>query len=83
MVIQAIELDDDFHVPEPIPNPSKTEAFFPRSQILYPINGTSSTRRSRCDPGELQRWRIVNAAEGKFMDLVVTASSCTSSPGTA
>ena len=70
MVIQAIELDDDFEVPEPIPDPSKTEAFFPRSQILYPINGlVDPTITMR--PGELQRWRIVNAAEGKFMNLVL------------
>jgi FtsP/CotA-like multicopper oxidase with cupredoxin domain len=70
MVIQAIELDDVFVVPEPIPNPSRTEAFFPRSQILYPINGViDPTITMR--PGELQRWRILNAAEGKFINLVV------------
>jgi FtsP/CotA-like multicopper oxidase with cupredoxin domain len=70
VVIQGIELDDQFHVPAPIPDPSKTEAFFPRSQILYPINGrVSPTLTMR--PGEIQRWRILNAAEGKFMDLVI------------
>ena len=70
VVIQGIELDDQFHVPAPIPDPTKTEAFFPRSQILYPINGrVAPTLTMR--PGEVQRWRILNAAEGKFMDLVI------------
>jgi len=70
VVIQGIELDDQFHVPAPIPDPSKTEAFFPRSEILYPINGrVSPTLTMR--PGEVQRWRILNAAEGKFMNLMI------------
>ena len=81
VVIQGIELDDQFHVPAPIPDPSKTEAFFPRAQILYPINGrVAPTLTMR--PGEVQRWRILNAAEGKFMDLVIPASSCTCWRGT-
>jgi FtsP/CotA-like multicopper oxidase with cupredoxin domain len=71
MVIQAIEIGDDYSVPAPIPDPSSTQAFFPRTQILYPINGgLSPTLELR--PGEMQRWRIVNAAEGKFMNLVLT-----------
>ena len=68
MVIQGLELDDDFRVPEPIPHPSATEAFYPRTQILYPINGVLNPT-IRMHPGEVQRWRMLNAAEGKFLDL--------------
>lgn len=69
MVIQAIEVDENYAVPAPIPDPTSTEAFFPRNQILYPINGgLSPTLTMR--PGEVARWRILNAAEGKFLNLV-------------
>lgn len=68
MVVQALELDDDFAVPDPIPDPSATQAFFPRTQILYPINGVVDPT-IRMYPGEVQRWRVLNAAEGKFLEL--------------
>lgn len=69
MVIQAIEVDQNFAVPAPIPDPTSSEAFFPRNQILYPINGgLNPTLTMR--PGEVVRWRILNAAEGKFINLV-------------
>lgn len=69
MVIQAIEVDENYTVPAPIPDPTSSEAFFPRNQILYPINGgLSPTLTMR--PGEVARWRILNAAEGKFLNLV-------------
>lgn len=69
MVIQAIEVDQNYTVPAPIPDPTSSEAFFPRNQILYPINGgLSPTLTMR--PGEVVRWRILNAAEGKFINLV-------------
>jgi FtsP/CotA-like multicopper oxidase with cupredoxin domain len=68
MVIQALELDDDFAVASPIPDPSASQAFFPRTQILYPINGVVNPT-IRMHPGEVQRWRLLNAAEGKFLGL--------------
>jgi FtsP/CotA-like multicopper oxidase with cupredoxin domain len=69
MVIQAIEVDQNYAVAAPIPDPTSSEAFFPRNQILYPINGgLSPTLTMR--PGEVVRWRILNAAEGKFINLV-------------
>lgn len=68
MVLQAIELGDDFELMDPIPNPSTHEAFFPRKQILYTVNGVM-TPRITMYPGEVQRWRLLNAAEGKFMSL--------------
>jgi FtsP/CotA-like multicopper oxidase with cupredoxin domain len=70
LVIQGLELNDDFEVPAPIPDPSKTEAFYPRTQILYPINGVVDPAITMY-PGEVQRWRILNAAEGKFLNLVL------------
>src|SRR5690606_13518743 len=33
MVLQAIELDDDLHLMDPIPDPTTEQAFFPRQQI--------------------------------------------------
>lgn len=68
MVLQAIELGDDYQLLDPIPHPSKDEAFFPRSQILYTVNGVLRPRITM-HPGEVQRWRLVNAAEGKYMSL--------------
>ncbi len=68
MVLQAIELGPDYRLMDPIPHPSKDEAFFPRTQILYTVNGVL-TPRITMYPGEVQRWRLLNAAEGKFMSL--------------
>jgi FtsP/CotA-like multicopper oxidase with cupredoxin domain len=68
IVLQAIELGSDYGLLDPIPYPSKEEAFFPRTQILYTVNGVL-TPRIRMYPGEVQRWRLLNAAEGKFMSL--------------
>jgi FtsP/CotA-like multicopper oxidase with cupredoxin domain len=68
MVLQAIELGDDFQLLDPIPHPTKEQAFFPRTQILYTVNGALNPTITMY-PGEVQRWRLVNAAEGKFMSL--------------
>jgi len=68
LVLQSIELGDQYQLLDPIPNPSKTEAFFPRTNVLYTVNGKlrpTITMR----PGEVQRWRVLNAAEGKFLSL--------------
>ncbi|HWV24430.1 MAG TPA: multicopper oxidase domain-containing protein [Thermomicrobiales bacterium] len=68
MVLQAIELGDDYELLDPIPYPKPGEAFYPRTQILYPVNGRMNPRVTMY-PGEVQRWRLLNAAEGKFMSL--------------
>jgi FtsP/CotA-like multicopper oxidase with cupredoxin domain len=68
MVLQAIELDDDYRLLDPIPHPSTEEAFFPRTQVLYTVNGVMSPKVTMF-PGEVQRWRILNAAAGKFLSL--------------
>ena len=68
MVLQAIELGDDYQLLDPIPNPDTHEAFFPRTQILYTVNGVMNPKVTMY-PGEVQRWRLLNAAEGKFMSL--------------
>lgn len=39
IVVQAIELGPDFELLDPIPDPSKSEAFFPRTQIFWTLNG--------------------------------------------
>ena len=68
MVLQAIELSSDYALMDPIPYPTTQEAFFPRDQILYTANGVVRPTVAMY-PGEVQRWRILNAAEGKFMAL--------------
>lgn len=68
MVLQAIELSAAFELMDPIPYPTPDQAFFPRDQILYTANGVVGPTVSMY-PGEVQRWRILNAAEGKFMAL--------------
>jgi FtsP/CotA-like multicopper oxidase with cupredoxin domain len=68
MVLQSIELGDDFQLLDPIPLPSATEAFFPRTKVLYTVNGVL-TPRITMYPGEVQRWRLLNAAEGKYLSL--------------
>ena len=68
LIVQAIELGDEFQLLDPIPNPTKEEAFYPRTQILYPVNGVMNPKITMY-PGEVQRWRLLNAAEGKFMSL--------------
>lgn len=71
MVLQAIEVGDDYQLLDPIPNPTTEQAFFPRTHILYTVNGVFNPKITMY-PGEVQRWRLVNAAEGKFMSLQLT-----------
>ncbi len=68
LVLQAIELGPEFTLETPIPDPDKSEAFFPRTQIFWTVNGTYRPKITMY-PGEVQRWRIVNAAEGKLASL--------------
>jgi FtsP/CotA-like multicopper oxidase with cupredoxin domain len=70
LVLQAIELGDDFELLDPIPYPDENQAFYPRTQILYTVNGRMNPT-IRMYPGEVQRWRMLNAAEGKFMSLTL------------
>lgn len=70
MVLQSIELGDGYQLLDPIPDPTTQEAFFPRTQVLYTINGVLKPTITMY-PGEVQRWRILNAAEGKFMSLAL------------
>ena len=68
MMLQSIELGEDFRLQDPIPNPTREQAFFPRKKVLYTVNGVLNPTVTMY-PGEVQRWRILNAAEGKFMSL--------------
>jgi FtsP/CotA-like multicopper oxidase with cupredoxin domain len=68
LILQAIELGDDYELLDPIPHPDQDQAFYPRTQILYTVNGVVNPTITM-HPGEVQRWRILNAAEGKFMSL--------------
>ena len=68
LVLQAIELGADYALPTPIPDPTKTQAYFPRTQIFWTVNGTMNPTIT-LRPGEVQRWRIGNFAEGKLAGL--------------
>ena len=39
MVLQSIELGDDYQLLDPIPDPTPDQAFFPRTNVLYTVNG--------------------------------------------
>ena len=68
LVLQAIELGDDYALPDPIPHPDPNQAFFPRSRYFYTVNGQLLPKITMY-PGEVQRWRMLNAAEGKFLSF--------------
>ena len=68
LVLQSIELGSDYELLDPIPDPTKEQAFFPRKNVLYTVNGTLAPTLTM-HPGEVQRWRLLNAAEGKFLSL--------------
>ena len=68
LVLQSIELGADYELLDPIPDPTKEQAFFPRKNVLYTVNGTLAPTITM-HPGEVQRWRLLNAAEGKFLSL--------------
>ena len=68
MVLQSIELGDDYQLLDPIPFPKPDQAFFPRTHALYTVNGVLNPHVTMY-PGEVQRWRLLNAAEGNFMSL--------------
>jgi FtsP/CotA-like multicopper oxidase with cupredoxin domain len=68
MVLQAIELGDDYQLLDPDPNPRPDQSFFPRTRVLYTVNGVLKPKITMY-PGEVQRWRVLNAAQGAFMSL--------------
>lgn len=70
LVLQAIEVGPDYALMDPIPNPTKEQAFFPRTNLLYTVNGRMKPTITMYE-GEVQRWRMLNAAEGKFMSLTL------------
>ncbi|MCB1273419.1 MAG: multicopper oxidase domain-containing protein [Leucobacter sp.] len=74
MVFQALEMMDDFEIPAPEPNATLQEAFFPRDRIVWTLNG-QNTPVITMRRGEVQRWRMLNAAEGKLMSLRLTGHS--------
>jgi FtsP/CotA-like multicopper oxidase with cupredoxin domain len=68
LVLQSIELGTEYQLLDPIPDPTKEQAFFPRKNVLYTVNGRLKPTITMY-PGEVQRWRLLNAAEGKYMSL--------------
>src|SRR5580698_1174179 len=71
MVLQAIELDEGYRLADPVPEPAAGQAFFPRARVLYTVNGRLAPALVMY-PGEVQRWRLVNASAGTFMSLRLT-----------
>ena len=74
MVFQALEMTDGFEIPTPEPNATLREAFFPRDRVYWTLNG-QTTPVITMRRGEVQRWRMLNAAEGKLMSLLLTGHS--------
>jgi FtsP/CotA-like multicopper oxidase with cupredoxin domain len=70
MVLQAIELGTDYKLLPPNPEPGEGESFFPRDRVLYTVNGVLNPKVTMY-PGEVQRWRLLNAAQGNFMSLTL------------
>jgi FtsP/CotA-like multicopper oxidase with cupredoxin domain len=68
MVLQSIELGDDYQLLDPIPDPAPDQDFFPATHVLYTVNGVL-TPRLHMYPGQVQRWRLVNAGHDDFMSL--------------
>jgi len=68
VVLQAIELGDHYQLMEPDPDPAPDKSFFPKTQVLYTVNGVLRPKLTMY-PGEVQRWRILNASPGTFMSL--------------
>ena len=68
MVLQSIAPGEHYQLLDPIPFPKPDQAFFPRDHALYTVNGVLKPHLTMY-PGEVQRWRLLNAAEGNFMSL--------------
>jgi FtsP/CotA-like multicopper oxidase with cupredoxin domain len=68
MVLQAIELGSGYQLLDPVPKPAAGQPIFPLSTVLYPVNGVLAPTVTMY-PGEVQRWRLLNAAAGTFMSL--------------
>ena len=68
MVLQSIQLGDDYQLLDPIPIRAPDQAFFPRAHALYTVNGVLPPPAPMY-PGEVQRWRLLNAAESTFLSL--------------
>jgi FtsP/CotA-like multicopper oxidase with cupredoxin domain len=68
MVLQAIQLDDHYKLLDPIPDPGPGQTIWPGGNYLYTVNGVVRPRL-RMYPGQVQRWRLLNAAANDFMPL--------------
>jgi FtsP/CotA-like multicopper oxidase with cupredoxin domain len=68
IVLQNIELDDDYRLEDPIPEPKPDQDFWPKTRELYTVNGVLNPRLQMY-PGEVQRWRLVNAGAENFMSV--------------
>jgi FtsP/CotA-like multicopper oxidase with cupredoxin domain len=68
MIVQALELGHDYALRDPDPAPPPDGSFFPKDRVLYTVNGVLHPT-VHMNPGEIQRWRILNAAQGNFLSL--------------
>jgi FtsP/CotA-like multicopper oxidase with cupredoxin domain len=50
LVLQSIELGAGYELLDPIPDPTKEQAFFPRKNVLYTVNG----KRYRSSPAHME-----------------------------
>jgi FtsP/CotA-like multicopper oxidase with cupredoxin domain len=70
MVMQLLELNDDGEVEPSNPDATMIGDIFPSDQTLLTVNGQLlPTIRMR--PGEVQRWRILNATSNLYMPIAL------------
>ena len=68
MIIQALQLGDNYQLEDPHPQPKPGEYLYPYSKVVYTLNGRISPTVAMY-PGEVQRWRILNATSEYFTSL--------------
>jgi FtsP/CotA-like multicopper oxidase with cupredoxin domain len=71
ILIQEIGVDDTGNVPEPNPSATLAKDLYAVTQTYFPINGVVNPI-IRMRPGEVQRFRMLNASRGRFFELSLT-----------
>ncbi|MCA9694891.1 MAG: multicopper oxidase family protein, partial [Myxococcales bacterium] len=68
MIIQELGLNDDGEVPDPDTDAMNPADLFDITQTYYPINGKVNPI-IRMQPGEVQRWRLLNSTLAVILNL--------------
>lgn len=74
ILIQEIGVDDSGNVPDPNPSAKLAKDLYAVTQTYFPVNGIVNPI-IRMRPGEVQRFRMLNASRGRFFELALTGHS--------